>query len=90
VTVTATVGSGQVAFDFTDTGIGIRREDLSRVFDKFYRATDNRVANITGSGLGLAITREIVNLHGGTISVESELDKGSTFTLTLPITEKDA
>ena len=90
VTVTATVDSGQVSFDFTDTGIGIRREDLPHVFDKFYRATDKRVANITGSGLGLAITREIVNLHGGTISVESELDKGSTFTLTLPITEKDA
>jgi len=90
VTVSATVESGQVAFDFTDTGIGIRREDMPRIFDKFYRATDQRVANITGSGLGLAITREIVNLHGGTISVESELDKGSTFTMTLPISEKDA
>jgi signal transduction histidine kinase len=89
VTVSATVEGGQVAFDFTDTGIGIRREDLARIFEKFYRATDPRVADITGSGLGLAITREIVNLHGGMISVESELDKGSTFTLTLPVTEKD-
>jgi two-component system sensor histidine kinase VicK len=90
VSVSGTVESGQVAFDFADTGIGIRREDLPRIFDKFYRATDQRVADITGSGLGLAITREIVSLHGGTISVESELDKGSTFTLILPITEKDA
>lgn len=90
VTVSATVENGKVIFDFTDTGIGISQDDLPRVFETFYRATDARVANITGSGLGLAITREIVLLHGGMISVESKLDKGSTFTLTLPVAEKDA
>ena len=88
LTVTATVDSGQVSFDFTDTGIGIRREDLPHVFDKFYRATDKRVENITGSGLGLAITREIVNLHGGTISVDSRIGKGSRFEVRLPLESK--
>jgi len=90
VTVSATVENGQIIFDFTDTGIGISQDDLPKVFETFYRAADARVTNITGSGLGLAITREIVTLHGGMISVESELNKGSTFTLTLPTAEKGA
>ncbi|UCD48753.1 MAG: hypothetical protein JSW27_14610 [Phycisphaerales bacterium] len=90
VTVSATVESGRIILDVTDTGIGISKDDLSRVFDKFYRATDRRVADITGSGLGLAIAREIVGLHGGFISVESEINSGSTFTLVLPVAEEDA
>lgn len=85
VTVGAEVEPGQVTFTFADTGIGIGKEDLLRIFEAFYRAKDSRVTSLTGSGLGLAITREIVNLHGGSISAESELNKGSTFTLTLPI-----
>jgi signal transduction histidine kinase len=90
VSVSVTVESGRIILDVTDTGIGISKDDLSRVFDKFYRATDQRVANITGSGLGLAIAREIVGLHGGFISVESELNSGSTFTMVLPVAEEDA
>ena len=88
VTVAATIEDGQVSIEFTDTGIGIGPEDTERIFDRFYRAKDQRVADNTGSGLGLAIAREVIRLHGGHISVESELDKGSTFTLTLPITEE--
>lgn len=68
-----------------DTGIGIRAEEQERVFEKFFRSGDGRVGSITGSGIGLATAREIARLHGGDIRVESELDRGSTFTLTVPI-----
>ena len=54
------------------------------MFEKFYRACDKRIDSITGSGLGLALAREIVRLHGGDITVDSQVGKGSTFTLTLP------
>jgi signal transduction histidine kinase len=88
VTVTATLDAGVLRVDVTDTGIGISPEDQGRIFQKFCRANDPRVAEITGSGLGLAIAREVVRLHGGDIQVQSELDHGSTFTLTLPIVEE--
>ena len=70
----------------SDTGIGIPPDDVAKVFEKFHRAKDKRLAHITGSGLGLSIARELIRLHDGDIVVESELDKGSTFTITLPIT----
>ncbi|HRQ71985.1 MAG TPA: ATP-binding protein [Phycisphaerales bacterium] len=71
--------------DVVDTGIGISPEDAERVFDKFYRAKDRRVAELTGTGLGLALAREVIRLHGGDVTVQSELDKGSTFTLSIPV-----
>lgn len=72
-------------FIVADTGIGISREDQAKLFNRFSRGSDPRVAHITGTGLGLALSREIARLHGGDITVESELDKGSVFTLTLPL-----
>ncbi len=84
VTVTVEESPGRVKIEVTDTGIGISPDDQERVFDKFYRARDKRITGITGSGLGLALAREIVRLHGGDIAVESQLDKGSQFILTLP------
>jgi signal transduction histidine kinase len=90
VTLKVTVDKAQISIAVTDTGIGIAPKDAEKIFDKFYRAKDERVTNIAGSGLGLAIARQVIRLHGGDITVESELDKGSTFTLTLPITEEVA
>ena len=87
VTVTATVEQRRFLVEVSDTGIGIRQEDCHLVFEKFYRAKDERVAKIKGSGLGLTIAREVVRLHGGDITVQSEPDKGSTFTLSLPVLE---
>lgn len=69
----------------SDTGIGIRDSDLTRVFDKFYRAKDDRIESISGTGLGLALAREVIRLHGGDITVESTLNAGSTFTLRVPL-----
>lgn len=85
VTVAAEVSAGLLSVEVIDTGIGIAPQDQARVFEKFYRAQDKRVAQVTGSGLGLALAREVVRLHGGDITLESQLDHGSTFTVTLPV-----
>lgn len=79
---------GGLVVHVIDTGIGIDPEECERIFDRFYRANDRRIAHVTGSGLGLALAREIARLHGGDIEVESKLDQGSTFTLTLPGSEQ--
>ncbi len=81
---------GQLTVDVTDTGYGIAEADQARVFDKFYRAKDERISDITGSGLGLALAREVARMHGGDITLVSEYGKGSTFTLTMPIVEEVA
>lgn len=84
VTVVAEAEDGQLSVSIQDTGLGIAPDDLPKVFEKFYRARDKRIAGITGSGLGLALSRQIAQLHGGDVHADSKLDEGSTFTLTLP------
>ena len=68
----------------SDTGIGIAKEDLARVFSRFWRSDASRERASGGLGVGLSVTKEIIDRHHGFISVESELDKGTTFTLHLP------
>ncbi|MBL8764534.1 MAG: PAS domain-containing protein [Phycisphaerae bacterium] len=84
VTVRLTDEGTSVRVAVQDNGIGIAAEERTRVFDKFYRSQDARVGSIKGTGLGLAIAREAARAHGGDIALESELNRGSTFTLTLP------
>ena len=84
VTVNVEAAKGQLVIEVKDTGIGISRDDQDKVFERFYRANDPRVAKITGTGLGLTLAREVARLHGGDITLESELDHGSTFTFTMP------
>jgi PAS domain S-box-containing protein len=74
-----------LAVEVRDNGIGIRADEHEKIFDRFYRAKDKRLAGITGSGLGLALAREIARMHGGDITLKSELDKGSTFRLIVPL-----
>jgi signal transduction histidine kinase len=74
-----------IEFRVEDSGYGIAEEELSKVFDKFFRSDDDRVQSITGSGLGLAFTKEVSRLHGGRLTVSSELNKGSRFSMTIPI-----
>ena len=76
----------QVVLSVGDNGIGISKEDLPRVFERFYRVDKARTAeNIRGTGLGLAIVKHIAQLHGGHVEAESELGKGTTICMVLPI-----
>jgi len=81
----AQVKPDTLQIDVEDTGFGISAEELPKVFDKFFRSSDPRVQQQTGSGLGLSLVQEVVRLHGGRLSVQSELNKGTRFTVTLPL-----
>jgi signal transduction histidine kinase len=70
--------------EVSDTGIGMTPDVRGRIFERFYRADASRTATGVHAGLGLAIVKEYVDRLGGTISVESEQDRGSTFRVTLP------
>ncbi len=70
---------------FSDTGVGISPEDLSKVFDRFYQGQRTQEGMISGTGLGLAITKEILEAHGGSITAESKLGSGASFVFTLPL-----
>ncbi len=75
----------EVAISIRDTGIGIAKGDQKRIFDRFYRVDKARSRSKGGSGLGLAIARAIALAHQGSIEVQSEINKGSNFTVRLPI-----
>lgn len=86
VTVLAQVVDGsRAAVSVTDTGRGMSADDLTRVFDRFYRADPSRSRETGGSGLGLTISRHIVEAHGGTIRAESVPGEGTAFTFELPL-----
>jgi two-component system phosphate regulon sensor histidine kinase PhoR len=76
---------GEVLFEVQDTGIGIAKADLSRVFERFYKSDRARTRSQGGTGLGLAIARHIVEAHGGRIWVKSKIGKGSSFFFTMPV-----
>jgi signal transduction histidine kinase len=78
---------GRVSIKVEDTGIGIEPDDLSHIFERFFRGSNVRQSEIHGTGLGLAIVKEIVDFHGGSIDVHSRRGQGSLFQVWLPITQ---
>lgn len=79
----------KVVFIIKDKGVGINETQQKFIFDKFYRATETEVHNIKGSGLGLAIVKHIVEGHKGKITVQSEPEQGTTFTISFPVEQKE-
>jgi len=84
VAISSVQQNGAVRVSVADTGPGIALEDQARVFEEFQQTEIGRQQR-EGTGLGLALSRRLIELHGGTIWVESEVGKGSTFTFTLPV-----
>ncbi len=84
VTLAAEEKDGHVIVTVEDTGIGIAPEDQARIFERFYRVDKARSRELGGAGLGLAIAQWIVQLHKGSITVKSELGKGSVFEVEIP------
>ena len=88
ITVRWAGDASEVRIEVQDTGVGIPAEDLPRIFDRFHQVRGN-AANLTqGVGIGLALARELVERHGGTLEVESKIEKGATFRIRLPISEE--
>ena len=88
VTVHYSQDTDFVTLKIVDTGIGIKEEDLAILFHPFSQADNSLTRTHHGSGLGLSISRKLIEMLGGTISVKSEIGKGSTFTITLPVDEE--
>jgi two-component system, OmpR family, sensor histidine kinase BaeS len=84
VAVQAKASNGHVVVKVTDSGVGIAAEDLTHVFNRFWRADKSRTRQTGGSGLGLAIVQQIAQAHGGAVDVSSTIGRGSTFTLRIP------
>jgi signal transduction histidine kinase len=86
IDVRVEAGAGFVSIFFKDTGIGLSEKEKERVFDRFYRVDTSRTKSVEGTGLGLSIALTIIQLHEGTIHLDSMPGKGSTFTVILPVT----
>ncbi len=77
--------TGVVEISVTDTGVGIPRTELPKIFDRFHQVDSSQTREYEGTGIGLSLTKELVELHSGTITVQSTLGTGSTFTVQLPL-----
>lgn len=85
ITISATKEHEYLKFQVADTGFGMTSEDLEKIFTRFYRVKDSNTRQIQGTGLGLAIVKSIIESHHGKITVASEVGKGTTFTVLLPL-----
>jgi signal transduction histidine kinase len=87
VELSTSVSGGFANFSVKDSGIGISKEDMPHIFDRFFRVKGKATRHITGSGLGLALVKEVVEAHQGYIDVQSTPGVGTTFTLSFPLAQ---
>jgi signal transduction histidine kinase len=85
IKIAASQQNGSLKLVVSDTGIGIEREQLKQIFEEFHRGDSSNIKKYRGTGLGLAIVKQFVHLLGGEVAVESEVGKGSVFTVRLPL-----
>jgi len=88
ISITSASDKEVITTEISDTGIGISQEDISRLFDEFYRVENKINQNVKGTGLGLALVKKIVEAHEGSIWITSEINEGTTFHFTLPIKQQ--
>jgi signal transduction histidine kinase len=84
ITISMEDKDGKIVTTVKDEGLGISKEDLPRIFEKFYRVESDAVKKIGGTGIGLPIVKYMIDLHNGSIDVKSEIGKGSEFTFSIP------
>jgi signal transduction histidine kinase len=82
--IALTMSEAEAHIAIKDSGVGIERDDLESIFERFYRADKTRSREVSGAGLGLSIARWIANVHGGSITAESVIGTGSVFRVKLP------
>jgi len=90
VTVSVSQGNGFVDLAIRDEGLGIPEAERLKIFEKFFRGSSAGIARVRGSGIGLTITKQVAEMHGGEVRVESEVGRGSTFILRIPIRKEPA
>ena len=88
ITIKTTSTSSTITFTITDNGIGIKKENLKLIFDKFYRVPTGDIHNVKGFGLGLYYVKLITDSHDGKLQVKSIFGNGTTFLITLPLHKK--
>ena len=88
--IDARIVDQDIAVTVSDTGIGIPEEHLDNIYDRFYRSESDQVRSVPGTGLGLAIVQSLVEMHGGSMSVKSQVGEGSSFTVFLPLNAKES
>jgi signal transduction histidine kinase len=90
ISITTEPLEADLSIEIADHGIGIPRAEQTKIFEKFYRVGNGLVHDVKGSGLGLSLVKHIIEAHHGTITVESDVGKGSRFTIRLPLAEAKA
>ena len=84
ISINSTITDKEVKLEISDTGIGITTEDLNKIFNEFYRSKNAKAADLRGTGLGMSIVKNLIKQYGGSIDVQSQIEKGTTVTISFP------